>query len=112
VELKNKKGTKRFAVTFLRVLVPRIVKEEGYSMDDVSEGQLLLMDETEESGAIGKVGNVLGGNDVNIVTMQVGRSIVGGSAIMMLTIDRTLTEDELTQVREVDGFDHVTAVDR
>lgn len=111
VELKDKDGIKRVAGTLLNGLGPRIVKVDEYSMDVVPEGHLLLIHHTDEPGAIGKVGNLLAGNDVNIATMQVGRSIVGGSAIMMLTIDRPLTEDELTQVREVDGFDHVTAVD-
>src|SRR5699024_10661169 len=110
-ELEGKDGIKRVAGTLLHGLGPRIVKVDESSMDVVPEGHLLLIHHTDEPCAIGKVGNLLAGNDVNIATMQVGRSIVGGSAIMMLTIDRPLTEDELTQVREVDGFDHVTAVD-
>src|SRR5699024_11356371 len=109
--LKDKDGIKRVAGTLLNGLGPRIVKVDEYSMDVVPEGHLILIHHTDEPGAIGKVGNLLEGNDVNIATMEVGRSIVAGSAIMKLTIDRTLTEDELTQAREVDRFDHVSAVD-
>src|SRR5699024_3111062 len=111
VELKDKDGIKRVAGTLLNGLGPRIVKVDEYSMDVVPEGHLLLIHHTDEQGAVRKVCNLLAENDVNIATMQVGRSIVGGSAIMMLTVHRPLTEAGLTQVREADGFDHVTAVD-
>lgn len=60
---------------------------------------------------IGRVGNLLAKNDVNIATMQVGRERIGGKAIMMLTIDRPLTKEELDEIRALDGFDRVTAVD-
>ncbi|NLI69155.1 MAG: hypothetical protein GX374_10990, partial [Bacilli bacterium] len=48
---------------------------------------------------------------VNIATMQVGRETIGGKAIMMLTIDRPLTDEELEQVRALEGFDRVVTVD-
>lgn len=111
VELKDKNGVKRVAGTLLNGLGPRIVKVDDYSMDVVPEGHLLLVYHTDQPGAIGRVGSLLAENDVNIATMQVGRAVIGGSAIMMLTIDRPLNEDELTQIRGMEGFDHVTAVD-
>ncbi len=111
VELKDKNGVKRVAGTLLNGLGPRIVKVDDYSMDVVPEGHLLLVYHTDQPGAIGRVGSLLAENDVNIATMQVGRAVIGGSAIMMLTIDRPLTEDELVQIRGMEGFDHVTAVD-
>ena len=102
---------KRVAGTLLNGLGPRIVKVDDDSMDVVPEGHLLLVYHTDQPGAIGRVGSLLAENDVNIATMQVGRAVIGGSAIMMLTIDRPLTEDELVQIRGMEGFDHVTAVD-
>ncbi len=111
VELKDKNGVKQVAGTLLNGLGPRIVKVDEYSMDVVPEGHLLLVYHTDEPGAIGRVGNLLAEKKVNIATMQVGRAVIGGSAIMMLTIDRPLNEDELAQVRETEGFDDVIAVD-
>ncbi len=111
VELKDKNGVKRVAGTLLNGLGPRIVKVDDYSMDVVPEGHLLLVYHTDQPGAIGRVGSLLAENDVNIATMQVGRAVIGGSAIMMLTIDRPLNETELSQIRGMEGFDHVIAVD-
>lgn len=111
VEIITKTSKRRVSGTLLNGLGARIVKVDDYSMDVVPEGHLLLVHHTDQPGAIGRVGNLLARNDVNIATMQVGRLRIGGNAIMMLTIDRPLTKDELEQIRAMDGFDRVTAVD-
>lgn len=111
VEMVTKSTRRRVAGTLLNGLGPRIVKVDDYSMDVVPEGHLVLVHHTDQPGAIGRVGTLLAQNDVNIATMQVGRQEIGGKAIMMLTIDRPLTDDELEQVRAMEGFDRVTTVD-
>lgn len=111
VEIVTKESTYRVAGTLLNGLGARIVKVNDYSMDVVPEGHLVFVHHTDQPGAIGRVGTLLAKNDVNIATMQVGRQKIGGKAIMMLTIDRPLTKDELDQIRQMDGFDRVTVVD-
>ena len=111
VEVVTKQGNYRVSGTLLNGLGPRIVKINDYSMDVVPEGHLLLVHHTDQPGMIGKLGTLLAENDVNIATMQVGRETIGGKAIMMLTIDRPLTDEELEQVRALEGFDRVVAVD-
>lgn len=111
VEIVTKTTKRQVSGTLLNGLGARIVKVDGYSMDVVPQGHLLLIYHQDQPGAIGQVGTLLAGNDVNIATMQVGRKQIGGKAIMMLTIDRELTTDELEQIKAMEGFDHVTTVD-
>lgn len=111
VEVITKSGTRKVSGTLLNGLGARIVKVDGYSMDVVPEGHLLLIHHQDQPGAIGRVGTMLAKNDVNIATMQVGRENIGGSAIMMLTIDRATTKEEIAQLSAMEGFDHITAVD-
>lgn len=111
VEMKTKNTTRKVAGTLLNGLGSRIVKVDDYSMDVVPEGHLLLIHHKDQPGAIGRVGHLLAVNNVNIATMQVGRIDVGGNAIMMLTIDHSLTEAELKKIQKMEGFDRVTAVD-
>src|SRR5699024_7700817 len=93
VEIVTKNTTRRVSGTLLNGLGARIVKVDGYSMDVVPEGHLLLVHHQDQPGAIGRVGSLLAENKVNIATMQVGREHIGGSAIMMLSIDRKSVED-------------------
>ncbi|MEI3604099.1 phosphoglycerate dehydrogenase [Pseudogracilibacillus sp. SE30717A] len=111
VEIITKSTKRRVSGTLLNGLGARIVKVDDYSMDVIPEGHLVLVHHTDQPGAIGRVGNLLAENNVNIATMQVGRQHIGGSAIMMLTIDRPLTNEELEQIRGMEGFDRVTTVD-
>lgn len=111
VEIMTKEGSYRVAGTLLNGLGPRFVKINDYSMDVVPEGHLLFIHHTDQPGMIGRVGTLLAENDINIATMQVGRETIGGKAIMTLTIDKPLTEEQIELVRSAEGFDRVTAVD-
>lgn len=42
--------------------------------------------------------------------MQVGRAQVGGTAVMMLTIDNAVTEEDLTFVAKLENIDEVKAI--
>ncbi|UUZ94387.1 phosphoglycerate dehydrogenase [Paenibacillus sp. P25] len=108
--LKTKNETRVVAGTLLAGYGERIVQIDQYPVDVTPSGNLLLISHNDKPGIIGKVGTLLGNNDVNIATMQVGRKVIGGSAIMVLTIDKPATKEvlerlekppELTQVREL-----------
>ncbi|MBI3521893.1 MAG: phosphoglycerate dehydrogenase [Chloroflexi bacterium] len=66
---------------------PRIVRIDGFWVDVPIEGHLLLTKHTDKPGLVGRVGTVLGENDVNISSMQVGRRNPRGEALMILTLD-------------------------
>src|SRR5699024_566198 len=107
VEISSKDGTRKVYGTLLDGIVARIVEVEDYSMDVVTEEHLDLVHDQDQPGAIGRVGNLLAEKDVNIATMQVGREQVGGSAIMMLVIDRPLTKEKLEGMEAMEGFEKV-----
>lgn len=55
-------------------------------------------------GIIGKIGSLLGSFNVNIASMQVGRKIVRGDAVMVLSIDDPLPEGILSEILKVPGI--------
>lgn len=55
-------------------------------------------------GIIGKIGSLLGSFNVNIASMQVGRKIVRGDAVMVLSIDDPLPEGILDEITKVPGI--------
>jgi D-3-phosphoglycerate dehydrogenase len=66
----------------------RIVEIDGFEIDAIPSGSLLLTQHRDVPGIIGRVGMILGDAGVNISTMQVARSTEGGEAIMILSVDR------------------------
>ncbi|MBB6451743.1 D-3-phosphoglycerate dehydrogenase [Salirhabdus euzebyi] len=111
VEVKTKSGSSRVSGTLLNGLGTRIVKVDAYSVDVVPTGHLVLVRHKDQPGAIGRVGTLLAQFDVNIATMQVGRSDIGGDAIMMLTVDRQIEEKVLKQLKEVHDIHDLMTID-
>lgn len=111
VEVKTSTGTRTVAGTLLNGLGARIVKVDNYLVDVVPEGHLVFIKHTDQPGAIGRVGTLLAKENINIATMQVGRSTLGGEAIMMLTIDKHIETNEMKRLKELEDIHDVIAID-
>jgi D-3-phosphoglycerate dehydrogenase len=81
--------------TYIEHYGPRVVNLNGFNIDFLPEGNILVVKHVDRPGVIGRVGKILGDHEVNIATMQVGRKEVGGEAIMVLSSDNPLTDDLL-----------------
>jgi D-3-phosphoglycerate dehydrogenase len=65
----------------------RIVRVDEYRVDFEPSGHMLIADHHDRPGVIGKVGTILGNQDINIGGMHVGRKTVRGKALMILAVD-------------------------
>lgn len=110
VEVKTENEVHTIAGTLLNGLGARIVKVEGFGVDLKPEGNILYVKNTDKPGAIGRLATKLAEKDINIATMQVGRSEVGGQAVMLLSIDNAVSTEEIQYVTELDNIDEVKAI--
>ncbi|NCO36404.1 MAG: ACT domain-containing protein, partial [Armatimonadetes bacterium] len=90
---------------------PRIIRLDGYRMDIVPEGHVLLSDHTDKAGVIGRVGTEIGKVGVNIAGMHVGRQKIGGDAIMVLNVDAQLPDELLDYLSTLDNISNARMVD-
>jgi D-3-phosphoglycerate dehydrogenase len=91
---------------------PRIVDLDGFEIDATPVGAMVLTKHRDVPGMIGKVGTILGNADVNISAMQVSRTMdAGGSAIMVLGVDRCAPDDAIVQLRAIPGISAVHAIE-
>jgi len=86
---------------------PRIVEIDGFEIDAVPEGTMLVTHHRDVPGMVGRIGTILGEANVNISTMQVARTARGGDAMMVLEVDR---EIERAVVEQIGGVEGMTAV--
>jgi D-3-phosphoglycerate dehydrogenase len=82
---------------------PKIVGLDGYSMEIVPMGKILIIRNEDKPGIIGHIATTLGHHEINIGAMQVGREKVGEEQIMAVTIDQDITEETLTSLNLIDG---------
>lgn len=97
--------------TLLNGYGARIIKIDDYSIDVEPRGHFLLISHQDKPGMIGQVGKVLGDNDINIATMQVGRQSAGGNAIMLLSIDKEAEPAVLAQIQQLADIRDVREID-
>lgn len=81
----------------------RLVLIDGYRIDAILEGNMLVVPHMDKPKVIGKVGTLIGEHDINIHTMQVGRKIIGGKAVMVFGIDAPVPDEALTELAKIDG---------
>ncbi|MBM3475450.1 MAG: phosphoglycerate dehydrogenase [Armatimonadetes bacterium] len=77
----------------------RIVEMDGHRIDLAPRGTVLFIWHHDRPGVIGRVGTLMGDRGVNIAGMQVGRTSVGGPAVMALMLDNPIDEQTLQDVR-------------
>jgi D-3-phosphoglycerate dehydrogenase len=86
---------------------PRLVGLEGYEIDAVMEGPVLIMRNQDRPGVIGSVGTLLGSRGINVSRMQVGLDEKRGQALALWNVDSTLGGEALDELRSID---HVSSV--
>ncbi|EAZ91627.1 phosphoglycerate dehydrogenase [Crocosphaera chwakensis] len=82
----------------------RITDVDGFPINVPPSNYMLFTVHRDMPGIIGKIGSLLGSFNVNIASMQVGRKIVRGDAVMALSLDDPLPEGLLTEITKVSGI--------
>jgi D-3-phosphoglycerate dehydrogenase len=82
----------------------RITDLDEFPVNVPPSNNMLFTLHRDMPGLIGKIGSLLGSFNVNIASMQVGRKIVRGDAVMALSLDDPLPEGLLAQIMKVDGI--------
>lgn len=73
-------------------------------MNVVPSSHMLFTRHRDMPGIIGRLGTLLGEHNVNIASMQVGRRIVRGEAVMALSVDDPIADDLLAMLYSIDGI--------
>jgi len=82
----------------------RVTNIDGFPINVPPNRYMLFTLHRDMPGIIGKIGSLLGSFNVNIASMQVGRKIVRGDAVMVLNMDDPLPDGILTEITKVPGI--------
>ena len=84
--------------------VEKIVQVNDRNLDLRAEGVNLIINYSDQPGALGKIGTLLGGAGVNILAAQLSQDADGDGATIMLRLDRPVDADVLSTIgTEVDA---------
>ncbi|HPT64323.1 phosphoglycerate dehydrogenase [Acetomicrobium sp.] len=100
VEVKSRDKAFSMEGTVTEENKKRIVRVDGYEIDFVPEGWVLLFSNHDRPGVIGKIGTLLGNYDVNIANFALGRKNGSGLAIAALQLDSSVPKDIMDKIQK------------
>lgn len=81
--------------------VPHLTKVGSFEVDVSLEGSIILCSQVDQPGMIGKVGSVLGEENVNVSFMSVGRVAPRKQAVMAIGVDEQPSKESLKRIGEI-----------
>jgi len=72
---------------------PRIVRIDGYRVDAIPGGRMMIARNTDEPGVIGFIGTVMGEYDINIAGLYNARETIGGEALTVYNVDSPVPDE-------------------
>src|SRR3984893_10903731 len=78
---------------------PRIVSVNSRPVEARPHGVILVLENTDRPGMVGRIGTLLGEHNVNIATMSLSRNQAGGTALTVLNLDNAPGEELLQEIR-------------
>ncbi|WP_320667070.1 phosphoglycerate dehydrogenase [Prochlorococcus sp. MIT 1307] len=82
----------------------RITSIDEFPVNVSPSQHMLFTRHRDMPGIIGQLGSLLGEHNVNIASMQVGRKIVRGDAVMVLSIDDPIPSELLISIHSIEGI--------
>jgi D-3-phosphoglycerate dehydrogenase len=98
-ELRTDRGVSSVAGTLFHRREPRFVAIEGYSLEAVPQGWMLVFANQDVPGVVGRIGTLCGRYGINIAGMQLGRERRGGRAVSILNLDDPMPPAALDEIR-------------
>ncbi|MBP2670464.1 MAG: serA [candidate division NC10 bacterium] len=110
VALFTDRGKSEVAGTLYGQRDPRLVQIDGFRVEAVLDGLLLIYSNMDVPGVIGRIGTMLGQHGVNIAGMQLGRQERGGRAVAVVNVDDTIPGPVLDEIRRIPNIVYAKAV--
>jgi len=81
--------------------VVRLVRVNRFHLEAVPEGYVLMLQNRDVPGVVGRVGTLLGEAQVNIAGLELGREDIGGMALSLVHVDEPVPAAVLAKLRTV-----------
>lgn len=80
---------------------PRLIQVKGINVDAEFGDHMLYVENEDKPGFIGALGSLLGKNDLNIATFNLGRAEQGGNAMALVELDQLPDRDFMEQAMKL-----------
>ena len=99
VRVRRSSGTQVVEGAVFGTNILRLVRINDFYMEAVPEGYVLMLNNHDVPGVVGRVGTLLGQHGINIAGLELGREKAGGMAISFVHVDEAVPEPVLAELR-------------
>jgi D-3-phosphoglycerate dehydrogenase len=110
VTAKTSKGKRSVTGSVFGKGDSRVVQFNEFHFEAVLSKHMLVLTNMDVPGVIGKLGSVLGTNNINIAGFHLGRIKEGDKAVAVINIDSQPNSETIRELREVEGVLNVSMV--
>jgi len=89
----------------------RLVMLEGYPLDAVLRGHVVIVRNQDRPGVIGAVGTLLGKHDINVSRLQVGLDDETKKALAVWNVEGDVPDNVLAELQKLEHVESVTHAD-
>ena len=82
----------------------RITEINGFRIEAIPQGHMLVMHNRDVPGVIGRVGTILGEGGINISAFHLGRRERGGEAMALIELDAPVPNETLQTLLSSEGI--------
>jgi D-3-phosphoglycerate dehydrogenase len=111
IVVRGDQGTHVAATLFGKQQAPRIVGIDGHQVDLPPARYMLVVHNEDVPNMIGGVTSALGGSEINISDIHVGRSPAGEVALMAIATDTPVPSDIVAKIAKLGGVQSARAID-
>ena len=81
--------------------ISKVIKINLFPIEAELSGGMLMLENQDVPGVVGRVGTFLGEKEINIAGFQLGRNKPGGIAISLINVDNIVSENVLLQLAKL-----------
>jgi D-3-phosphoglycerate dehydrogenase len=89
----------------------RIVRINGFNLEALPKGHMILLFNRDEPGVLGRVASFIGEQHVNISRLYLGRKKIGENAVALIQLDQKMSEEGVRGLEKLTGVISVKQVE-
>jgi D-3-phosphoglycerate dehydrogenase len=104
IKLVTESNTRVIAGTVLQENIPAIIQIDSFPVNIRPENHSIVTFHQDKPGIVAQVSKILWDNQVNISSLNLGRTQDSSSAVMVVNIDGSVEDEILDKVESIDGI--------
>lgn len=104
IKIITEKHSRTVGGTILQGDIPSIIQLDNYSINISPENHSIVTFHKDQPGMVAQISKILWDANINISSLNLGRTKDNASAVMVITVDSEISEETVKRIEAIDGI--------